>query len=88
MYTRTLAHGVIVDGAEQGTGGIYHSSRRIVHRTDELAQIGSGNVVAWKVMQGRTVHDGLPLAVFQSFHTFKVEDVGIGALDTKGFQSV
>ena len=79
---------MVVDGAEQGTGGIYHSSRRIVHRTGELAQIGGGNVVAREVMQGCTVHDGLPLAVFQSFHTFKVEDVGIGALDAEGFQSV
>ena len=41
VYTCTLTHGVVVDGAEQGTGGIYHSSRRIVHRTGELAQIGA-----------------------------------------------
>lgn len=79
---------MVVDGTEGFAGCVHHGSRCVVHRTYKHAQVGSSHIIAWEVVERATVHYRLPFGILQSLYTFKVQDVGIGALYTVWLESM
>ena len=79
---------MVVDGTEGFAGCVHHGSRCVVHRADKHAQVGSSHVIAWEVVERATVHYRFPFGILQSLYTFKVQDVGIGALYTVWLESM
>ena len=88
MAACALAHGVVVVAEEIIPCSIVHSARRVVQRTTEHAEIGDADIVSRLVVLRTVAHTGLPLRILQTFHALKVQHIGIGSVDSHGFQSV
>ena len=75
-----LAHRPCGVGGIGGLGAVDHGSLGVVHRSGEHAGKGYGDIVERLVV----LLDGAPLGLLLSVDTLKVDDIGIGAVESGG----
>ena len=79
MATGTHRYGLVVDGFPVGLGSVAHGSRCEVYGTGHHANVGEGDVV-----ERHVVLQFCPANLLHTEHTFVVENIGVGAVETYG----
>ena len=83
MNSRTLTHRMIIIAKELRADGIHHRTRSIIEGTRKCTKIRNRHIITRLIMQRTISSTRLPLRVFQTFYTLKVDNVRISTLYTE-----